>query len=46
MSTVVLRGADSTGVVSVVELSSSAGLAGPPLHRHDFDDASTSSRAS
>lgn len=39
MPTVLLRSEQSAGVVSVIELSSSPGFAGPPLHRHDFDEA-------
>src|SRR5215213_6007986 len=39
MPTVLLRSEQSAGVVSVVELSSGPGFAGPPLHRHNFDEA-------
>ena len=39
MSTVLLRSEETAGVVSMIELSSNAGFAGPPLHRHDFDEA-------
>jgi quercetin dioxygenase-like cupin family protein len=38
-STVLLRGEDTDGHVSVVENTVPAGSAGPPLHRHDFDEA-------
>jgi quercetin dioxygenase-like cupin family protein len=36
--TVLLRSEQTDGALSVVELSSSPGFAGPPLHRHDFDE--------
>jgi quercetin dioxygenase-like cupin family protein len=36
---VLLRSEQSAGAVSASEVSSSAGFAGPPLHRHDFDEA-------
>jgi len=36
---VLLRSEQSAGAVSVIEVSSSPGFAGPPLHRHDFDEA-------
>ncbi len=39
MPTVLLRSEETAGVVSMIELSSDAGFAGPPLHRHDFDEA-------
>jgi quercetin dioxygenase-like cupin family protein len=39
MPRVVLRSEESAGAVSIVELSSDAGWPGPPLHRHDFDEA-------
>jgi quercetin dioxygenase-like cupin family protein len=39
MPTVLLRSEQTAGVVSMIELSSDAGFAGPPLHRHDFDEA-------
>ena len=39
MPTVLLRSEETAGVVSMIELSSNAGFAGPPLHRHDFDEA-------
>ena len=39
MPTVLLRSEESAGVVSMIELSSDAGFAGPPLHHHDFDEA-------
>jgi quercetin dioxygenase-like cupin family protein len=39
MPTVLLRSEQTAGVVSVIELSSKAGWGGPPLHRHDFDEA-------
>ena len=39
MATVLLRSEQTAGVVSVVELASQAGFAGPPLHHHDFDEA-------
>jgi quercetin dioxygenase-like cupin family protein len=38
-STVLARGEDSGGRLSVVEIVVPAGSAGPPLHRHDFDEA-------
>lgn len=38
-STVLLRSEDSSGHVSVVENIVPARSAGPPLHRHDFDEA-------
>ncbi|WP_222263751.1 cupin domain-containing protein [Modestobacter marinus] len=37
-SRVLLRGEDSSGHLSVVEIVVPAGSAGPPLHRHDFDE--------
>jgi quercetin dioxygenase-like cupin family protein len=37
--TVLLRSEHTDGVVSAVEVSSDPGFAGPPLHRHDFDEA-------
>ena len=37
-STVLLRSEDSSGHVSVVENIVPARSAGPPLHRHDFDE--------
>jgi quercetin dioxygenase-like cupin family protein len=39
MPRVVLRSEETAGAVSIVELSSDAGWPGPPLHRHDFDEA-------
>jgi quercetin dioxygenase-like cupin family protein len=39
MATVLLRSEETAGVLSVIELSSEAGWGGPPLHRHDFDEA-------
>ena len=36
---VLLRSEETGGVVSLVALSSGPGFAGPPLHRHDFDEA-------
>lgn len=39
MAHVVLRSEETAGAVSIVELSSNAGWPGPPLHRHDFDEA-------
>jgi quercetin dioxygenase-like cupin family protein len=39
MPTVLLRSEESAGVVALVALSSGPGFAGPPLHRHDFDEA-------
>ena len=39
MPHVVLRSEETAGAVSIVELSSNAGWPGPPLHRHDFDEA-------
>jgi quercetin dioxygenase-like cupin family protein len=36
---VLLRSEDTAGVVALVELASTPGFAGPPLHRHDFDEA-------
>jgi quercetin dioxygenase-like cupin family protein len=38
MPTVLLRSEQTGGVLSVVELPSSPGFAGPPLHRHAFDE--------
>jgi quercetin dioxygenase-like cupin family protein len=38
MPTVLLRSEESAGVISIVELSSGPGFAGPPLHHHDFDE--------
>ncbi len=38
MPTVLLRSEQTDGVVSVVELASGPGFAGPDLHRHDFDE--------
>jgi quercetin dioxygenase-like cupin family protein len=35
---VLLRSEQSAGAVSAIEVSSGAGFAGPPLHRHDFDE--------
>jgi quercetin dioxygenase-like cupin family protein len=29
----------TAGAVAIVELSPDPGFAGPPLHRHDFDEA-------
>jgi len=39
MARVVLRSEETAGAVSIIELSSNAGWPGPPLHRHDFDEA-------
>ena len=39
MAHVVLRSEETAGAVSIIELSSNAGWPGPPLHRHDFDEA-------
>ncbi|HWM11064.1 MAG TPA: cupin domain-containing protein [Solirubrobacteraceae bacterium] len=39
MPKVLLRAEESGGAVSVIESSVPAGFAGPPLHRHDFDEA-------
>jgi mannose-6-phosphate isomerase-like protein (cupin superfamily) len=36
--TVLLRGEDSAGVVSMVEVRVPAGWEGPPLHHHEFDE--------
>ena len=36
---VLLRGEQSGGHVSIVEIVVPAGSAGPPLHTHDFDEA-------
>jgi quercetin dioxygenase-like cupin family protein len=36
---VLLRSEESGGAVAVIEVGSSAGFAGPPLHHHDFDGA-------
>jgi quercetin dioxygenase-like cupin family protein len=36
---VLLRSEQSGGAVAVIEVQSSAGFAGPPLHHHDFDEA-------
>jgi quercetin dioxygenase-like cupin family protein len=33
-----LRSEQTAGALAVVELSSNPGFAGPPLHRHDFDE--------
>jgi quercetin dioxygenase-like cupin family protein len=38
MNTVLLRSEQTAGALSVIELSSPAGAAGPHLHRHDFDE--------
>jgi quercetin dioxygenase-like cupin family protein len=38
-SRVLLHGEDSGGHLSAVEIVVPAGSAGPPLHRHDFDEA-------
>jgi quercetin dioxygenase-like cupin family protein len=35
---VLLRSEQTGGALSVVELSSPPGFAGPPLHHHDFDE--------
>ena len=37
--TVLLRGGDSAGAVSMIENRVPARWAGPPLHHHDFDEA-------
>jgi quercetin dioxygenase-like cupin family protein len=37
--TVLLRSEETDGVVSAIEVASRPGSAGPPLHRHDFDEA-------
>jgi quercetin dioxygenase-like cupin family protein len=34
-----VRGADSDGRVAVMDNRVGAGVGGPPLHRHDFDEA-------
>ncbi|MDX6656919.1 MAG: hypothetical protein QOH62_1712 [Solirubrobacteraceae bacterium] len=34
-----LRSEQTAGAVSIVEVTVSAGWAGPPLHHHDFDEA-------
>jgi len=39
MTKILLRSEESGGVVSIVELSSGPGFAGPPLHKHEFDEA-------
>lgn len=36
---VLLRSEESDGVVSAIEVASSPGRTGPPLHHHDFDEA-------
>jgi quercetin dioxygenase-like cupin family protein len=36
---VLLRSEQSEGVVAVIEVVSPGGFRGPPLHRHDFDEA-------
>ena len=36
---VLLRSEQTNGAVSAIEVASSPGFAGPPLHRHDFDEA-------
>jgi quercetin dioxygenase-like cupin family protein len=36
---VLLRSEQSGGVVAAIEVVSSGGFKGPPLHRHDFDEA-------
>jgi quercetin dioxygenase-like cupin family protein len=36
---VLLRSEQSAGAVSAIEVTSSPGFAGPPLHHHDFDEA-------
>jgi quercetin dioxygenase-like cupin family protein len=38
VATVLLRSEETGGALSVIELSSRPGFAGPPLHRHDFDE--------
>lgn len=37
--TILLRSEHSDSAVSAIEVTSSHGFAGPPLHRHDFDQA-------
>jgi quercetin dioxygenase-like cupin family protein len=39
MPKVLLRSEESGGAVSVIESVVPAGFPGPPLHRHDFDEA-------
>jgi quercetin dioxygenase-like cupin family protein len=39
MPNVLLRSEETGGAVSAIEVESSAGFAGPPLHHHDFDEA-------
>lgn len=36
---VILRGEDSAGEVAIMDNAIGAGAAGPPLHRHGFDEA-------
>jgi quercetin dioxygenase-like cupin family protein len=36
---VVLRSEETNGVVSMMDNTAPAGFPGPPLHRHDFDEA-------
>ena len=39
MPTVLLRSEESGGEVSVIDSTVPAGFPGPPLHKHDFDEA-------
>lgn len=39
MPKVLLRSEESAGVVSVIDNLVPAGFPGPPLHKHDFDEA-------
>jgi quercetin dioxygenase-like cupin family protein len=38
-TTTLLRGEDSGGAVSIVDVTAPPGWGGPPLHHHDFDEA-------
>ena len=38
MPNLLLLSEESGGAISVIEVASSAGFAGPPLHHHDFDE--------
>jgi quercetin dioxygenase-like cupin family protein len=39
MPKVLVRSEESAGVVSVIDNTVPAGFPGPPLHKHDFDEA-------
>ncbi len=38
-TTILLRGEESGGQISIIENTLEAGAPGPPLHHHDFDEA-------